>query len=368
MAKEFKKRASLESIVPYVPGKPIEEVERELGVNNIIKMASNENPLGPSPRVLEAIKEYLPKLSFYPDGNAYYLKQALAAHLGVTDKNIICGNGADELITFSGIAYLNPGEEIIISHPTFSQYEFSAHVMDAKPVKVPSVNFCHDLPAMLAAITERTKIIFICNPNNPTGAILTHAELADFIKQVPPRILVIMDEAYYEYVTDPAYARSIEFLKEGHNVLIFRTFSKIYGLAGLRVGYGLASEEIIADINAVREPFNVNAVAQVAALAALGDQEHMRAVLTTNTQERDYMAKEFERMGLSYVPSQANFVFVEVGVDSKALFQNLLPKGIIVRTGDIFGYPQHIRVSLGTDKQNQRFINTLEETLGEMKG
>ncbi len=363
MAKDFKKRACLEPIVPYVPGKPIEEVERELGVSNIIKMASNENPLGPSTKVMDAIKGYLQKLSLYPDGNAYYLKQALAEHLGVTDKNIICGNGADELITFSGMAYLNPGDEIIISHPTFSEYEFAARVMDATPVRVPSVDFCHDLPAMLAAITERTKIIYVCNPNNPTGAMLTHAELADFMKQVPPHILVVMDEAYYEYVTDLAYARSIEFLKEGYNVLIFRTFSKIYGLAGLRVGYGLASEEIIADINTVREPFNVNAVAQVAALAALKDQEHMKAVQAANTQGRDYLAKEFERMGLSYVPTQANFIFVEVGVDSKALFQKLLQQGVIVRTGDIFGYPQHIRVSFGTEEQNKRFISTLEETL-----
>ncbi|MEW5920276.1 MAG: histidinol-phosphate transaminase [Bacillota bacterium] len=366
MVKEFKKRACLEPIIPYVPGKPIEEVERELGITDVIKMASNENPLGPSPRVMEAIKAYLPKLSLYPDGNAYYLKQALAVHLGVTDKNIICGNGADELITFSGMAYLNPGDEIIMSHPTFSEYEFTARVMDAVPVRVPSIDFRHDLPAMLAAITDRTKIIYICNPNNPTGAMLSHAELAEFMKQVPSRILVVMDEAYYEYVTDPTYARSIEFLKEGYNVLIYRTFSKIYGLAGLRVGYGLASEEIITDINTVREPFNVNAVAQIAARAALEDKEHMLAVREANTQGRAYLAKEFERMGLYYVPSQSNFIFVEVGVDSKTLFQKLLQKGVIVRTGDIFGYPQFIRVSFGTEEQNRRFIRTLEETLKEM--
>lgn len=364
MAKDFKKRACLDPVIPYTPGKPIEEVERELGISDVIKMASNENPFGPSPRVLAAVQNYLPKISFYPDGNVYYLKQALAAHLGVEDHNIICGNGADELIVLAATAYLNPGDEIIMAHPSFSEYDFAARLMDAQPVRVPSVHFEHDLRGMLAAITERTRIIYVCNPNNPTGTMLSHAELETFLKQVPSRILVVLDEAYYEYVTDPTYARSIEFLKEGYNVLILRTFSKIYGLAGLRVGYGLAGAEIINDINTVREPFNVNAVAQIAARAALGDREHIKAVLKANTQARDYLAREFTRMGLFHVPSQANFIFVEVRVDSKALFQKLLAKGVIVRTGDIFGYPQFIRVSFGTQEQNERFIRILEETLG----
>lgn len=367
MVKKFKKRACLEPIVPYVPGKPIEEVERELGISNIIKMASNENPLGPSPKVMEAIKEYLPKLGLYPDGSAYYLKEALAAHLGVAEKNIICGNGGDELITLTGRAYLNPGDEIIFSHPTFFAYEFTARIMDATPVPTPAKDFHHDLPSMLGAISDRTKIIYICNPNNPTGTMLTHRELEEFIKQVPERVLVVMDEAYYEYVTAPEYVRSIDFLKEGYNVFILRTFSKVYGLAGLRVGYGMANEEIIADIDTVREPFNVNAVGQVAARAALKDQDHVKAVRDANNRGRDFLAKEFKRMGLSYVPTQTNFVFVEAGVDAKALFQRLLQKGIIVRTGDIFGYPRHLRVSFGTEEQNRRFIKTLEETLSEMK-
>ncbi len=363
MAKDFKKRACLEPIIPYTPGKPIEEVERELGITDVIKMASNENPLGPSPRVLEAIQNFLPKINLYPDGNAYYLKQALAAHLGLSEQNIICGNGADELIILAATTYLDPGDEIIMAHPSFSEYDFAARLMGAQPVRVPAVNFGHDLPGMLAAITERTKIIYICNPNNPTGTMLTHAELAAFLKEVPSRILVVMDEAYYEYVTDPAYARSIEFLKDGYNVLILRTFSKIYGLAGLRVGYGLAGEEIIREINTVREPFNVNAVAQVAARAALEDEAHKQAVLEANTRGREYLAKEFKRLGLFFVPSHANFIFVEVGVDSKALFQKLLQQGVIVRTGDIFGYPQFIRVSFGTEEENRRFIRVLEDTL-----
>jgi len=366
LAKEFKKRACLEPIIPYMPGKPIEEVERELGISDIIKMASNENPIGPSPRVLTAISDYLPKISLYPDGSAYYLKQTLAAHLGVAEQNIICGNGADELIILSGTAYLNPGDEIIICHPTFSEYEFTARIMDAVPVRVPSVNFGHDLPAMLAAVTARTKIIYICNPNNPTGTMLTHAELEAFIRDVPPHILVVMDEAYHEYVTDLAYVRSIEFLQAGYNVFILRTFSKIYGLAGLRVGYGLARPEIIADINTVREPFNVNVLAQIAARAALEDREHVQAVRDANTQGRAYLSQEFARMGLSHVPSQANFIFVDVGVEARALFQRLLQKGVIVRPGDIFGCPRHVRVSFGTAEQNRRFIRTLDETLREM--
>ncbi len=361
------KRPCLEQITPYVPGKPIEEVERELGLSDVIKMASNENPLGPSPLALEAVKEYLHKINFYPDGNCYYLKRALAERYNLHEQNIVVGNGADELITLLGAAYLNPGDEIIMAQPSFSEYDFSARLMDAVPVYVPCKDFRHDLKAMAAAVTEKTKIIYVCNPNNPTGTIVTHKELEDFLAELPSNILVVLDEAYNEYVGDPSYPHSLEFLKRGFNVIILRTFSKIYGLAGLRVGYGLADEQVIRDINTVREPFNVNSVAQVAARAALNDKKHLEAVLRVNSAGKEYLAGEFTRMGLFYLPTEANFIFVEVGVDSRELFQKLLHKGVIVRTGDIFGYPQFIRVSIAKEEENRRFIKALEECLQELK-
>ena len=352
---------------PLCSRQPIEEVERELGLSDVIKMASNENPLGPSPLALEAVKEYLHKINFYPDGNCYYLKRALAERYNLHEQNIVVGNGADELITLLGAAYLNPGDEIIMAQPSFSEYDFSARLMDAVPVYVPCKDFRHDLKAMAAAVTEKTKIIYVCNPNNPTGTIVTHKELEDFLAELPSNILVVLDEAYNEYVGDPSYPHSLEFLKRGFNVIILRTFSKIYGLAGLRVGYGLADEQVIRDINTVREPFNVNSVAQVAARAALNDKKHLEAVLRVNSAGKEYLAGEFTRMGLFYLPTEANFIFVEVGVDSRELFQKLLHKGVIVRTGDIFGYPQFIRVSIAKEEENRRFIKALEECLQELK-
>jgi histidinol-phosphate aminotransferase len=360
------KRSCLENINPYVPGKPIEEVERELGLSDVVKMASNENPLGPSPKAVKAITDYLHRISLYPDGNGFYLKQDLARYLGLDVKNIILGNGADELIILVGLAYLNPGDEIIMAQPSFSEYDFSARLMDAVPVRVPCKDFRHDLDAIAAAITEKTKIIYICNPNNPTGTIVTQEEVEKFLDKVPSEILVVFDEAYYEFVDDESYAQSIGFLNKGFNILILRTFSKIFGLAGLRVGYGLADEGVISDLNTVREPFNVNSVAQVAARAALDDLEHIEAVKVVNRKGKEYLAAEFKRMGLSYVPTEANFLFVEVGVDSKELFQMMLRKGVIVRTGDIFGYPKYIRVTIDTEDHNIRFIKALEECLKEM--
>lgn len=363
------RRPCLEKVTPYQPGKPIEEVKRELGVEDVVKMASNENPLGPSPLALEAIKEHLPQINYYPDGSSYYLKKALAKYLSLTENNIIVGNGADELITLVSMAYLNPGEEIIMAHPSFSEYEFAAQLMDAQTIRIDckGQDLRHDLEAMAEAVNDRTRLIMICNPNNPTGTIVTHQELENFLKDLPTNILVVVDEAYYEYVTDDSFPQSLELLARGYNILILRTFSKVYGLAGLRVGYGLAQEDIITDLNTVRAPFNVNSVAQVAARAALRDREHVQAVRTLNNRGREFLSKEFERMGLFYLPTEANFIFVEVKVDAKEIFQKLLTKGIIVRSGDIFGFPQFIRVSIATEEQNARFIRALGETLKEMR-
>ncbi|NMB35712.1 MAG: histidinol-phosphate transaminase [Firmicutes bacterium] len=361
------RRPCLEKITPYQPGKPIEEVKREMGLQDVVKMASNENPLGPSPLALEAIKEHLPRINYYPDGSCYYLKKALAKHLSLKENSIIVGNGADELITLVSAAYLNPGEEIIMAHPSFSEYEFAAQLMDARTVRIDCQDFRHDLEAMAAAVNDHTKLIMICNPNNPTGTIITHEELEDFLKKLPRDILVVIDEAYFEYVTDPSYPRSLELLAHGYNILILRTFSKVYGLAGLRIGYGLAREDVIADLNTVRAPFNVNSVAQVAARAALLDQEHVQAVLALNNLGREFLSREFERMGLFYLPTEANFFFVEVKVDAKEVFSRLLSRGIIIRVGNIFGFPQFIRLSIATEEQNARFIKVLEEILKEMR-
>ncbi len=365
--KKIIKRSCLEKITPYVPGKPVEEVERELGISGVIKLASNENPLGPSPRALEALKEYMPRLNFYPDGNCFYLKQDLAARLEVKQEQITFGNGADELITLAGTAYLDPGDEVVVADPSFSEYDFCARLMNAEVVKVPLQDYRHDLNAMLGAITEKTRMIFVCNPNNPTGTIVSRQELASFLDKVSSDILVVMDEAYYEYVTDPDYPESLDWVKQGYNVLTLRTFSKIYGLAGLRVGYGVGPEEVITDLNTVREPFNVNAAAQVAARAALQDEEYVREVYRVNREGKEYLAGELDRLGLFYLPTEANFIFVNTGVDSRDLFQSLLRQGVIVRTGDIFGHPRFIRLSIGTREQNQRFIEALEHSLGELQ-
>lgn len=364
--KKITRRSCLEKITPYVPGKPVEEVERELGISGVIKMASNENPMGPSPLALQAIEKHLHRLHFYPDGNCYYLKQELAPFLGVKSGNIVVGNGADELITLLGAAYLEPGDEILVGHPSFSEYDFSARLMEAEPRRVPLHEHRFDLKAMAKEINPRTRLVFLCNPNNPTGTTVTHAEVEGLLQELPPEVLLVMDEAYCEYVDEESYPRSLELAKERENVLVLRTFSKIYGLAGLRIGYGVGSEEIIKDLNTVREPFNVNALAQAAARAALEDREHFQAGFEANAEGKKFLQEEFERMALSYVPTQANFIFVDTGVDSRALFQELLQRGVIVRTGDIFGFPTFIRVTIGTREQNRYFIKCLEEVLKEL--
>ncbi len=367
LMKRMTRRSCLQKITPYVPGKPVEEVERELGISGVIKLASNENPLGPSPQALSAVKEFLPRLNFYPDGSCYYLKEDLAARLGVEAEQVTFGNGADELITLAGTAYLDPGDEVLVADPSFSEYDFCARLMDAEVVRVPLRDYRHDLPAMQEAVTEKTRLIFICNPNNPTGTIVSRQELASFLEKIPSDILVVMDEAYYEYVTDRDYPQSLEWVQQGYHILVLRTFSKIYGLAGLRIGYGVGPQEVINDLNTVREPFNVNAAAQVAARAALEDVAYVREVYRVNREGREFLGGELKRLGLFFVPTEANFVFIDTGIDSRKLFQSLLRQGVIVRTGDIFGHDSFIRLTIGTPEQNRRFIKALEKSLLELQ-
>lgn len=322
-------RETILAIKPYVPGKPIEEVQRELGIKDVIKLASNENPLGPSPDAVRAIQEAAERVYLYPDGNCYYLKNALAEKHGVSPENIIVGNGTDEIIKMLAEAYLNPGDEIVVADPTFSEYEFAALVMAGRAVKVPCRSFRHDLKAMAAAITPRTRLVFICNPNNPTGTIVGQMMLDNFLKEIPPSALVVLDEAYADYVTAEHYPDSLAYVRYGRpNVIVLRTFSKIYGLAGLRVGYGVAVPEIIKNLNRVREPFNVNLVAQAAAIAALKDEAHYRKSREINIEGKQYLYEQFAAMGLTYVPTETNFIFVDVGQDSRGVFQELLKRGL----------------------------------------
>jgi histidinol-phosphate aminotransferase len=358
-------RQQILAIKPYVPGKPVEEVERELGISDIIKLASNENPLGPSPAAVAILREMVETVASYPDGNCYYLKNALSENLGLSPAHLLVGNGSDEVIKLIAEAFLDEGEEAIVADPTFSEYDFAVKIMGGRTVVVPTKNYTHDLEAMAAAVTEKTKLVFICNPNNPTGTIVGKADVKAFLDSLPDGVITVFDEAYYEYVTQEDYPQTLDFVREGRDVIVLRTFSKIYGLAGLRIGFGAAKPELIGLLSRVREPFNVNKLAQAAALAALGDQEHVTKSRAVNEEGKAYLYREFDRLGLPYMPTHANFIWVKIKADCKTVFANLLRRGVIVRTGDIFGAPDVIRVTIGTPQQNARFLEALTEVLTE---
>lgn len=356
-------RQTISRVNPYQPGKPISEVKRELGLEEIAKLASNENPLGPSPKALEAMGEAIKETRLYPDDECFELMNALEAHLGFPQDHLVVGRGSDEVIHMVGLAFLNPGEEVIMADPPFTLYESTAVLMDAIPVKIPMKDYTHDLPAMREAINERTKLVFIANPDNPTGTIVTQGEVEKFMEGLPENVLVAFDEAYYEYVTSPYFPNTLEYVRQGRNVVVLRTFSKIYALAGLRIGYGIAPPHIMQHIRQVRQPFNVSNVAQAAAVASLADGEQVLRSRRINEEGKRYLEEEFSRLGLNSVPSQANFILVDVGRDSVEVFQKLLREGVIVRTGEIFGLPTHIRVSIGIREENGKFISALEKVL-----
>ncbi len=348
---------------PYVPGKPIEEVQRELGLTDVIKLASNENPLGPSPRALEALTAAASGVALYPEGSAPVLRRAVAKAVGMPEDTLVFGNGSDEVLHLLALTYLQPGDETVQGDPSFAMYEIYATQCDALPIKVPLRNFTHDLDAMAAAVTDRTRMVFIANPNNPTGTLVRREAVAKFLDRIPRDVLVVLDEAYDEYVDVPDKPDLRALVLEGRNVVILHTFSKAYGLAGLRVGYGIMRPEIAALLNRVRSPFNVNLPAQAAAAAALEDTDHVARTVALNAEGRDYFYREFERMGLDYVPSEGNFVLVDVGRDARSVFEALQHKGVIVRSAHGMGLPRHIRVTTGTMPQNRRFIAALTEVL-----
>lgn len=357
-------RSEIHSIKPYVPGKPISEVKRELGLTDIIKLASNENPLGPSPLALEALERAIREVHLYPDGAAYELKNRLAARHGVGSDQIVLGAGSDEVMRLLAEAYFDRGHEVIVADPTFSQYEFVARIMGASVIRVPTVNHTLDLLAMAARVTPRTKAIFVCNPNNPTGTAVGDSEVKALLESVPENVLVVLDEAYHEYVTRPDYPDGVRYLDNHPNVVVLRTFSKIFGLAGLRVGYGVMHPAVAESLERVRPPFNVNLPAQAAALAALDDEEHLARSREVNEAGKAQLYSGFAGMGLEYVPTQANFVLVRPGVPAREAFTRLLSMGIIIRPGDSFGLPEWIRVTVGTPEQNLRFLEGLLRVVG----
>jgi histidinol-phosphate aminotransferase len=361
-------RNAIFSLKPYVPGKPIEEVEREFGITGVVKLASNENPLGPSPAALDSLQKAIQRVHTYPDSNCYYLKKELSSRIDLPEDYFIIGNGTDEILKMIGETFLNPGDQVLFAWPSFSEYDFITRLMGAEPVTVPLKDFTYDLVEMAQQIGERTKIIFICNPNNPTGTIVSAQHVHQFLDKISSDVLVVFDEAYYEYVTDPDYSSAVELIKEGKKVVVLRTFSKIYGLAGLRVGYGIATPDIIELINRVREPFNVNLLAQEAAVAALQDHDFLQKSRDIVLKGKEYLYNSFTRLNLKYIPSEANFIFVDVQRNSRQVFTSLLQMGVIIRTGDIFGYPNWIRVTVGTPEQNERLITNLEKILQEPMG
>jgi histidinol-phosphate aminotransferase len=352
----------LRDLAVYEPGKPIEETARELGADagKIIKLASNENPLGPSPKALVAMRAALDSAHLYPDGGGFYLREALAAKLGFSRDHLILGSGSNEIIEFLGHAFLNRGDDVITSEHAFIAYKLVAAVFGARTIEVPSPDLRHDLDGIVAAITPKTRLVFIANPNNPTGTLADQDEIDRFVERVPPHIVVVFDEAYFEYLDDPP--DTLRFIRAGRNVAVLRTFSKIQGLASLRIGYGIARPELIQVLQKTRQPFNVSGIAQAAALAGLDDDEHRSETKRVTNEGRAYLQKEFAAMNLRFVPGAANFVLVNVG-DGAKIFRALLERHIIVRALKGYHLPQWIRISVGTMEQNRRCTAALREVL-----
>ncbi|MDF1741601.1 MAG: histidinol-phosphate transaminase [Verrucomicrobiales bacterium] len=352
----------LENLVAYDPGKPIDETARELGLDpaDIIKIASNENPLGPSPKAIEAMKEAAEGVNIYPDGGGYKLRTAIAETFGLGRENIVISNGSNEIIELVGHGFLNPGDNVIAAEHAFVVYKLMATLFGAETIEVPDPGFVHDLDAMAAAITPKTRKIFIANPNNPTGTLVDQEAIDRFMDKVPDHVMVIFDEAYHEFLHDAP--DTLKYVREGRNVVIMRTFSKIQGLAGLRIGYGITTPEIAEVLHKCRQPFNTNSIAQAGAIAGLADADHQARTRDLNDEGLAFYHAAFEEMGLEYVPSFANFVLVKVG-DGDAVFSAMLKRGVIIRAMRSYKLPEWVRISVGTMPQNERCIATLKEIL-----
>ncbi|MDM5334008.1 histidinol-phosphate transaminase [Ureibacillus composti] len=350
-------RKALNDIKPYIPGKPLWEVQEELGLKEVIKLASNENPLGPSPKALDALKSGLSEINRYPDAHAVKLKSVIASRLSLSSHQLIITNGADELITLISETFLESDDEIIVPFPSFSEYDFGAHLMGAKVVPVSlDEHYQFNIDSILAAVTDKTKLIYICSPNNPTGTYLPKSRLETLLDLLPKHILVVFDSAYSHFATNEDYTDGLEYVRIGYPIIVLQTFSKIYGLAGIRVGFGVAPESIIQSILRVKEPFNVNSLAQIAAAAAIADEEHIARSKQVNTEGRELLYKFLHALGLHYTESMSNFILVKFGTVAKEIYDDLLSHGIIVRYGDTWGMPEHIRISIGTQDENSKLI------------
>jgi len=357
-------RNFIRKIETYKPGKPIEEVVRELKLKSeVIKLASNENPLGTSPQALKAIRGALKESFLYPDDNCYYLRNALAKKFNVQSDEIVIGNGSVEILPLITLAYLSPDQSAVVSQGAFIWFKIAVNIAGGELIEVPMKNYTHDLEAMRQAIKANTKLIFIANPNNPTGTMVTKDEVDGLFQHIPDDILVVMDEAYYEYIADPRYPDSFRYFREKKNILILRTYSKIYGLAGLRLGYGFAQRQVIADLMKVRISFNANRLSQVAGIAALKDYAHVGKGRAVNEAGKKFLYDAYEKLGLFYLPTFGNFIFVDFNRDSQGVFDALRRKGIITRTIKEYGFPHALRITIGTERQNARLIQTLKKLL-----
>jgi histidinol-phosphate aminotransferase len=353
----------IRGLQPYQPGKPVEELERELGLKNIIKLASNENPLGPSDKVVAALNAALPDIARYPDGSAYELKHALAKKLGVGEKTLTIGNGSNDVLELLARVYLRPGTEVLVSEHSFVVYPLLAISLGADLKVVPAKNYGQDLEATLAAVTDKTRMVFIANPNNPTGTWLTEQAIRSFLQRIPDQVIVVLDEAYYDYVEEAEYPDGIALSREFPNLVITRTFSKAYGLAALRIGFSISHPDMADMMNRVRQPFNVNALSLVAALEALKDTDYLAKVVGLNREGLRYLERETESLGLGFIPSVGNFLTIDFGRDATPIYDALLREGVIVRPIGVYGLPNHLRVTVGLKEENERLIKSLKKIL-----
>lgn len=361
----MKWKQQINGMKAYQPGKPIEEVQKEFGLDEVVKLASNENPYGCSPKVTDFVENNHINFAIYPDGYAQELRTAVANHLGVKETQLLFGNGSDDLIAILTRSLLYPGVNTVMADPSFSQYSHNADIEGAEVRKVPLKEGKHDLEAMLNAIDENTSIVWVCNPNNPTATIVPDEELQEFLKKVPSDVLVVLDEAYIEYVNDPAFKDTLRYVNEYPNVIIMRTFSKAYGLAAYRVGYAIAGEDVIAKLDPVRAPFNNNVLGHKVAIVAVQDQEFIKETVEKNENGRKQFVAFCEKHGLNHYPSQTNFILFEVKADSDVVFQEMMKRGFIIRSGNALSTPGYIRVTIGTEAQNTKFLGLLETVLKE---
>ncbi len=362
--------AGVRALMPYQPGKPIDELAREYGLDPqaIIKLASNENPLGPSPVAMQAARGALDDLCRYPDGNGFALKSALAERLAVVPGQITLGNGSNDVLEVIARVFAGPGDEIVFSQYAFAVYPIVTQAIGAHGVQVPARDWGHDLTAMAAAITEQTRLVFVANPNNPTGTVCPLTDIEHFLNQVPERVLVVLDEAYCDYLTgDDEPDASLPLLARFPNLIITRTFSKAWGLAALRVGYALSSAEIADLLNRVRQPFNVDSVALAAATAVLSDHEYLQRACAVNREGMTQLEQGFRRLGLAFIPSAGNFIAVDVGDQAGAIYQQLLARGVIVRPIAAYGMPNHLRVTVGLADENERFLDALGQAMADCR-